>query len=112
MYQYKAELIKVVDADTIVVDIDLGLGVWIRKVRLRLINLQAPELSTPEGKLAKEYLEREIDKNLLVTTKSKDKYGRWLADVLSTNRRESYSTLMNAYMFNTQNSSIKGLDLN
>jgi endonuclease YncB( thermonuclease family) len=100
MYEYKAELIRVVDGDTIVVDIDLGLGIWTRKVRLRLVHLNTPELDTEEGKLAKTYLESVINKNLLVSTKSKDRYGRWLADVRSIDKVESYSTLMNAYMFN------------
>jgi endonuclease YncB( thermonuclease family) len=102
MYEYKAELVKVVDGDTIIVDIDLGLGIWSRKVRLRLIHLNTPEIDTEEGKAARAYLEAAINKQLLVSTKGKDKYGRWLADVTSTDRIESYSTLMNAYMFNTE----------
>ena len=41
MYHYKAKLVRVIDGDTIDVDIDLGFDVWLKKQRIRL-NL-APE---------------------------------------------------------------------
>ena len=34
MYEYKAKLLKVVDGDTVDVDIDLGFGVWLRNERV------------------------------------------------------------------------------
>jgi micrococcal nuclease len=33
MYEYKVNILKVVDGDTVDVDIDLGFGVWLRKKR-------------------------------------------------------------------------------
>ena len=39
MYEYKCKIRKVVDGDTVDVDIDLGFGVWLRKQRVRLLVL-------------------------------------------------------------------------
>ena len=33
MYQYKAHVIKIVDGDTVDVDIDLGFGIWMKDER-------------------------------------------------------------------------------
>ena len=33
MYEYKCKIRKVVDGDTVDVDIDLGFGVWLRKTK-------------------------------------------------------------------------------
>ena len=46
MYQYKCKLVKVVDGDTIDVDIDLGFGVWLRKQRIRMYGIDTPEFRT------------------------------------------------------------------
>ena len=36
MFEYKCKLVKVVDGDTVDVDIDLGFGVWLQNQRIRL----------------------------------------------------------------------------
>ena len=36
MFEYKCKLIKVIDGDTIDIDIDLGFGVWLRNQRIRM----------------------------------------------------------------------------
>ena len=33
MYEYKCKVVRVVDGDTVDVDIDLGFGVWLHKER-------------------------------------------------------------------------------
>ena len=48
MYQYKAEIIAVIDGDTIEVDFDLGFGVWLRKQRIRLEGIDTPESRTTD----------------------------------------------------------------
>ena len=54
MYEYKCKLVKVVDGDTIDVDIDLGFGVWMRNQRIRLYGIDTPESRTYD-KVEKEY---------------------------------------------------------
>lgn len=93
LYHYKAVLDRVVDADTIDVVIKLGFEIDY-KTRLRLNGINAPEVSTPEGKLAKSWLTAQLPVGTeleIKTYKDKgDKFGRFLADVLvlGTNMNE------------------------
>ena len=85
MYQYKAQVKSVIDADTIDVLIDLGFGVHTMQ-RLRLYGIDAPEMRTEAGKIAKEYVKSVLlgaDAAMFVYVRTlkdkKDKYGRKLA---------------------------------
>ena len=49
MYEYKVNILKVVDGDTVDVDIDLGFGVWLRNERVRLAGIDAPESKTSDA---------------------------------------------------------------
>ena len=46
MYHYPCKIIKVVDGDTVDVDIDLGFGVWMKNQRIRMYGIDAPESRT------------------------------------------------------------------
>ena len=46
MYEYKCTIDRVVDGDTVDVDIDLGFGVWLKKQRIRLYGIDTPESRT------------------------------------------------------------------
>lgn len=46
MYEYRATLRKVVDGDTVDVDIDLGFGIWMRDERVRVMGIDTPESRT------------------------------------------------------------------
>jgi micrococcal nuclease len=91
MYQYKAEIIAVIDGDTIEVDFDLGFGVWLRKQRIRLEGIDTPESRTTDkeekirGILSKEKLKEVLlkDKYIYVQTKldPNEKFGRILAKI-------------------------------
>ena len=81
-YTYRARVLDVIDGDTIWLDIDCGFRVWSRqKVRLR--GIDAPELPTPEGLQAKDFVARALSglPFVAVTTTKPDKYDRYLADV-------------------------------
>ena len=88
MYQYKAQLIKVVDGDTVVVDFDLGFGVWLRDQSVRLSGIDAPESRTANkeekirGLLSKKKLSELLYDSdyVLVSTEidPSEKYGRIL----------------------------------
>lgn len=81
MYQYKAEVIKVVDGDTVHLSVDLGFDIK-RRDAFRLYGINAPEMNTPEGIAAKEWLVQKLTEGVLIITTRKDKrekYGRYLA---------------------------------
>jgi len=88
MFEYKCTILRVVDGDTVDVDIDLGFGVWMRKQRIRLYGIDTPESRTRDkeekkfGLLAKRFVEGFLAKGstaLLVTEKDgKGKFGRIL----------------------------------
>ena len=46
MHTYKCNILKVIDGDTVDVDIDLGFGVWMRKERIRILGIDTPESRT------------------------------------------------------------------
>lgn len=92
MYEYKCRIVKVVDGDTVDVDIDLGFGVWLHDERIRLAGIDAPESRTRDlvekqfGLLAKAYVEAQLpvgSTQKLVTSRydeTKGKFGRVLGD--------------------------------
>lgn len=84
MYTYRAILVRVVDADTVYLDVDLGFRIYRGNESYRLGRIDAPELSTEEGKTAKAALASFLlDKVLLVTTAKADKYGRYLIELFA-----------------------------
>jgi micrococcal nuclease len=86
IYIYKAELVRVVDGDTVDLIIDLGFDTS-RKERFRLYGIDAPEMNTLAGKAAKTWLREALQpleaiyiQTIQLSTKAKrDKYGRFLA---------------------------------
>ena len=86
IYIYKAELVRVVDGDTVDLIIDFGFDTS-HKERFRLYGIDAPEMNTPEGKVAKAWLWDALQplqaiyvQTIQLETKAKrDKYGRFLA---------------------------------
>lgn len=82
MYEYQARVKKIVDADTLDLSIDLGLGVWIDQ-RVRLWGINAPERYTDAGKAAIEWLTEVLSGCDLITIRTlkdrQEKYGRYLA---------------------------------
>ena len=95
MYEYKAKILRVVDGDTVDVDIDLGFGIWLRNERVRIMGIDTPESRTRDkqekkfGLLAKERLKELLPKgkdSVLRTQIDKDgedakgKFGRILGN--------------------------------
>jgi len=85
LYRYSANVTSVYDADTCTVDIDLGLGIWLRKQKLRFFGINAPEMRGPEkvqGKVSRDFCRQLIDKKRIIIQTlgdGKGKYGRLLA---------------------------------
>ena len=43
MYEYRAQIVKVVDGDTVDCDIELGFGVVLADERVRIMGIDTPE---------------------------------------------------------------------
>jgi|TARA_B110000259_G_scaffold181265_1_gene223031 micrococcal nuclease len=90
MYEYRTKVVRVVDGDTVDVDVDLGFGVWLRKERVRLYGIDTPESRTRDkeekkyGLAAKAFLKKALGTSpILKTTKDgKGKYGRILGEFI------------------------------
>lgn len=81
MYKYNAKVLRVIDGDTIDLDIDLGFDVSF-KTRVRLVGIDTPEKWHPYGKVVKAFLKQEIEgKEVYINVTKKDKYGRYLAKI-------------------------------
>ena len=46
MYEYRCKVVKVIDGDTVDVDIDLGFGIWQIDERVRIMGIDTPESRT------------------------------------------------------------------
>jgi micrococcal nuclease len=83
MWQYKAQLIKAVDGDTVDLMVDLGFKIY-SKIRVRLSGVDTPERGEPGYHGATQYVEdwfgTQGDRCILETTKT-GKYGRWLGTI-------------------------------
>ena len=90
MYEYNCKIDRVVDGDTVDVDIDLGFDVWMLKQRIRLYGVDTPESRTRDaeekvfGNLAKNFVQVRlpVGSNQVLRTKldCKGKFGRILGE--------------------------------
>ena len=89
MYKYKAELVRVIDGDTIDFKIDLGFFIYVN-IRVRLKDYDAPEVRGPEKVDGAKVRDKAVailenTSSIIVETTKTGKYGRWLGDVLVLN---------------------------
>lgn len=89
MYEYRATVLRVMDGDTVDLEVDLGLET-LRRIRCRLAGIDAPELKTAEGQAAREHLVEILADyaarggGFLLCRTIKDrreKYGRYLVEL-------------------------------
>jgi len=106
MYEYSCKIVRVVDGDTVDVDIDLGFGVWMHKQRIRMYGIDTPESRTRDleekkfGLMAKEIVKKWVPEGstqTLITRKDKSgKYGRILGSFKIVFEKEE--TTLNEWM--------------
>jgi micrococcal nuclease len=95
MYEYKAHVVKVVDGDTVDVDIDLGFGIVMKDERVRIMGIDTPESRTSDkveklfGKAASARVKELLEEDIILKTQiarngedMKGKYGRILGDFI------------------------------
>jgi micrococcal nuclease len=84
-YTYEAEMVRVLDGDTIEAKIDCGFHVSISNVTLRLARIDAPEKTGVErmdGIKSHNFLYKMLEgKRLRVQTDKTGKYGRYIAEI-------------------------------
>jgi len=92
MFEYDTRLVRVIDGDTVVLDVDLGFSLTIRQT-FRLTGINAPEMRGKEssaGIASTEYLKTRLEgvKTFKIKTiktihgeDKKGKYGRYLATI-------------------------------
>lgn len=95
MYEYKCKINRIIDGDTVDVDIDLGFGIWMKDERVRIMGIDTPESRTRDkiekifGIAAKERLQELLGKECTLQTQinkdgedMKGKFGRILGDFI------------------------------
>ena len=93
MYEYRCKVLKVIDGDTVDVDIDLGFGMWIHNERVRIMGIDTPESRTSNdiekkfGLAAKHRLQELLGETAILKTQidkkgedMKGKFGRILGN--------------------------------
>ena len=91
MYEYRATLRRIVDGDTVDVDIDCGFDIVLSNQRIRLYGIDTPESRTRDleekkfGKLASQFLVDNLPTTFTLRTRldGKGKYGRILGELVT-----------------------------
>lgn len=100
MYEYRAKVNRVVDGDTVDIDIELGFDVVLTGQRVRIMGIDTPESRTSDkvekvfGLAAKNRLKELLGKTAILKTQiekdgddAKGKFGRILADFVAPDGR-------------------------
>ena len=91
MYEYNCKIVRIIDGDTVDVDIDLGFAVWLNKQRIRLFGVDTPESRTRDaeekkfGILAKNFVKGRLPVGSMQILRtrlddSRGKFGRILGE--------------------------------
>lgn len=82
--EYHAQLVRVVDGDTLYLSVALGFNISI-VVDIRLARINAPERDAPGGAEATAYLTTLVTNcDLILRSNRKDKYGRWVGEIVTS----------------------------
>ena len=102
MYEYNCEVTKIVDGDTLDVDIDLGFSVRLTKQRIRMLGIDTPESRTRNkeekirGLLSKKFLSYmcPVGSNIRLVSHGKGKFGRILGEIFALEGEASVNKIM------------------
>jgi micrococcal nuclease len=97
MYEYKAKITRVVDADTVDVSVDLGFDISIHQ-RVRLLGINAAEKNTDLGKEAIDYVKSilPVGKEIFLRSEKdkREKFGRYLAKIIIIETEECLNEIL------------------
>ena len=101
MYRYKVYVTRVVDGDTVDVDIDLGFGMVYKKQRVRMKGIDTPESRTRDleekkfGLASKEFLKAQLyGQEIELVSHDKGKFGRILGELFIGSSAYSINQVM------------------
>lgn len=97
MWEYRASVERVIDADTLEVQIDCGFHIYTVQ-HVRVINLSSPEKNTPEGKEAIKFAKivfSDHSPDVIIRTEYDRSFTRYLAHVMLSNGKD-YAEVMKA----------------
>lgn len=93
-YLYRATVAQVVDGDTFDLRIDVGFDMS-RNGRFRLAAVDCPELPTPEGRRARDFVYKRLlrAKTIVVKTQKTDLHGRYVTHLFCRTHHDSRRAL-------------------
>ena len=87
LYNYKGKCVRVIDGDTVELEVDLGFEIK-HKITARLLDVHAPEVRTKDliEKAKGLYIKHDLSdllmfKDVEIVSNKKGKYGRWLCTI-------------------------------
>jgi len=106
MYEYNCKIVRVIDGDSILVDIDLGFGTWRCGESIRLFGVDCPECRSRDPKeKAAGLAAKEFVKGLLhdggtytLATKEKGKFGRYLGVIMLGDKTSVNAALVSEHL--------------
>ena len=113
LYKYRAKVLRIIDGDTMDVDLDLGFDVVLAKQRVRLYGIDTPESRTRDkvekkfGLISKDYVKKRcpVGSKVVIGTHVGDergKFGRILGEVFAIDQETNVieETSINRKMIN------------
>jgi micrococcal nuclease len=102
MYEYLCDVLRIVDGDTLDVDIDLGFATKLTKKRIRMLGIDTPESRTRDkeekkrGLLSKKFLLGmcPIGSKIRLVSHGTGKFGRILGEIFTPEGEVSINKIM------------------
>lgn len=101
---YEVNIVRVVDGDTVIVNVNLGFDIWLLEKSVRINGIDTPESRTTDlkekeyGLLSKEHLKAMLVNTVVLKSSSEDKYGRILGDFIFEDGTTVSQKMINACM--------------
>jgi endonuclease YncB( thermonuclease family) len=110
LYTFGAQVLRIIDGDTLWVEIDCGFGVSIKE-KLRLRGIDTPEMSGDEGVMARLFVGERLKEGstIVLTTSRSDLYDRYVADVFFLPNEEDTAVILAQGLYLNRELLIAGL---